>query len=178
VPEHRAAPRALLLTGDPGTGKTCLIRDALARTPIKSAGFYTEEIRIGGVRQGFKIVTLDGAEAILAHTGISSPHRIGKYQVDTTNLNKVAVPALRSAMQEADLVVIDEIGKMELLSPQFRQAVVTVLNSSKRLLGTVMLSPHPFADAVKRHPEVKTLLVTRYNRNEVMDTILKWLASE
>jgi nucleoside-triphosphatase len=167
--------RALLLTGQPGTGKTALIKEALARTKFKGGGFYTEEIRTGGIRQGFRIVTLGGQEAILAHISISSPYQVSKYQVDTDALDRVAVAALRQALKESDLVVIDEIGKMELLSPQFKEAVTQALDSGKRVLGTIMLNPHPFADEIKRHPEIEVLLVTRDNRPQVMNRVLDWL---
>jgi nucleoside-triphosphatase THEP1 len=46
----------------------------------------------------------------------------------------------------------------------------------KKVLGTIMLNPHPFADEIKRHPEVETLLVTRDNRTEVMNKVLNWLS--
>jgi len=167
--------RVLLLTGKPGTGKTALIKEALAGTKVKRGGFYTEEIRTGGVRQGFRIVTLDGQEATLAHVGISSPYQISKYRVDTDALDRVGVTALRLALKESYLIVIDEIGKMELLSPRFRETVTQVINSGKKVLGTIMLNPHPFADEIKRHPEVETLLVTRDNRTEVMKKVLNWL---
>jgi len=73
------------------------------------------------------------------------------------------------------LIVIDEIGKMELLSPQFKEAVTQAINSGKKVLGTIMLNLHPFADEIKRHPEVEALLVTRDNRTEVMRKVLNWL---
>ena len=167
--------RALLLTGKPGAGKTALIKEAIARTQVKGGGFYTEEIRTGGIRRGFRIVTLDGQEAILAHVSISSPHQVSKYRVDTDSLNRVGVSALRQALEESDLIVIDEIGKMELFSPQFREAVTQAMDSSKKVLGTIMLNPHPFADKIKRRPEVETLLVTRDNHTEVMRKVLNWL---
>jgi nucleoside-triphosphatase len=170
--------RALLLTGQPGTGKTALIKEALARTGVKGGGFYTEEIRTGGIRQGFRIVTLDGQEAVLAHVGISSSYQISKYRVDTGALDRVGVSALLKALQESDLIVVDEIGKMELLSPRFREAVTQAMNSGKKVLGTIMLSPHPFADEIKLRPEVETLSVTRDNRAEVMRKVLDWLAKE
>jgi len=166
---------ALLLTGQPGTGKTALIKEALAMTRVKGGGFYTEEIRTGGIRQGFRIVTLGGQEAILAHVSISSPYQVSKYRVDTDALDRVAVAALRQALKESDLIVIDEIGKMELLSPEFREAVTQAINSGKRVLGTIMLNPHPFADEIKRHHEVEVLLLTRDNRPQVMNKVLDWL---
>jgi len=165
----------LLLTGKPGTGKTAIIKEAIAKIRIKAGGFYTEEIRVGGIRQGFRIVTLDGQEAILAHINISSPYQVSKYKVDIDSLNRVGVSAFRQALEGSDLIVIDEIGKMELLSPKFREVVLQAVESGKKILGTIMLSPHPFADKIKRHPEVRTLVVTRANRNQVLEEILNWL---
>ncbi|MFP3897802.1 MAG: NTPase [Dehalococcoidia bacterium] len=167
--------RVLLLTGRPGTGKTALIKEALAGARIRAGGFYTEEIRIGGTRQGFRIVTLDGQEATLAHVGISSPYRIGKYGVDVDGLNGVGVATLSRALKESDLVVIDEIGKMELVSSPFKEAVRQAIDGGKRVLGTIMLNSHPFADEIKRHPEVETLLVTGDNRAEIRERVLDWL---
>ena len=164
------------MTGQPGSGKTALIKEALARTKVKGGGFYTEETRTGGIRQGFRIVTLDGQEVIFAHVDISSPHQVSKYKVDTGALDRVGISALRQALTESDLVVIDEIGKMELLSPQFKEAVTQAINSGKKVLGTIMLNAHPFADEIKRHPQVEVLLVTRDNRTEVMKRVLDWIA--
>jgi len=160
--------RAPLLTGQPGTRKTALIKEALARTKVKGGGFYTEEIRTGGIRQGFRIVALGGQEAILAHVNISTPYQVSKYRVDTNALDRVGVAALRQALKESDLIVIDEIGKMGLLSPQFKEVVTQAINSGRRLLGTIMLNPHPFANKIKRHPEIEVLLVIRDNRPQVI----------
>ena len=167
--------RVLLLTGRPGTGKTALIKESLAGLKVRAGGFYTEEIRIGGTRQGFRIVTLDGQEATLAHVGISSPYRVGRYGVDIDGLNGVGVAALFRALKEGDLVIVDEIGKMELVSSRFKEAVRQAIDGRKKVLGTIMLNPHPFADEIKRHPGVETLLVTGDNRAEVRDRVLDWL---
>ncbi len=167
--------RVFLLTGKPGTGKTALIKEAIAKTRIRAGGFYTEEIRSGGVRQGFRIITLDGQDGILAHTNISSPYQVSKYRVDVNSLNEVGVSAIHRALKECNLVVIDEIGKMELLSPRFKEAIWQVIDSGKKVLGTIMLSPNPFADEIKHHPEVKLLVVTRSNRNQALREILNWL---
>lgn len=167
--------RVLLLTGKPGTGKTALIREAISQTRIRAGGFYTEEVRTGGVRQGFRIVTLDGREAILAHVNISSPYQVSKYKVDINSLDKVGVPAIHQALKECDLTIIDEIGKMELLSLQFKEAVHQAMDSDKKVLGTIMLNPHPFADEVKSHPEVSLLLLSKDNRNQALGEILRWL---
>jgi len=164
-----------LLTGQPGTGKTSLIKQAIAGMKGKAGGFYTEEIRSQGVRQGFMLVTLDGHSAILAHAYSHSPYRVSKYGVDIDSLDKVGVSAINQAIQECDLVVIDEIGKMELFSAKFREAVLRILKSGKRLLGTIMLSPHPCADAIKRQPQVNLVTVTRTNHQQVLEELQDWL---
>jgi nucleoside-triphosphatase len=164
-----------LLTGSPGAGKTTLIKEAVARLRAKAGGFYTQETRVGGVRQGFKITTLNGQDAILSHIDISGPHRVSKYGVNIENLEKVGVTALHQAIKESDLIVIDEIGKMELFSPRFKEVVLQAIESGKKVLGTIMLNPHPFADEIKRHPQVKVVHVSRANHDQLLNEILKWL---
>lgn len=169
--------RVYLLSGGPGVGKTTIIKQAVAKFSGKAGGFYTEEIRNRGVREGFRINTLDGQSAILAHIGMSSQHRVSKYGIDITSLERVGVAALHQATHERDLVVIDEIGRMELFSPRFRDAVLAAIESSKKVLGTIMLNPHPWADKVKHQPEVAVVTVTRANRNQVLEGVLRWLGN-
>jgi nucleoside-triphosphatase len=164
-----------LLTGPPGCGKTSFIKQAVARLEIRAGGFYTEEIKSRGVRQGFRLVTLDGETAVLSHIDIKSPQRVSKYGVDIESLDRVGVAAIERAFQEGELVVIDEIGKMELLSARFREAVLKILNSGKRLLATIMLNPNPCADAIKSLPQVKLVNLTRTNHPQVMAELQDWL---
>ena len=105
-----------LLTGSPGAGKTSIIREAIAAIRASAGGFYTQEIRAGGTRQGFKIITLEGKDAVLSHVSFSSPHRVSKYGVDIETLDRIGVTALSQAIENNDVIVIDEIGKMELFS--------------------------------------------------------------
>lgn len=164
-----------LLTGRPGTGKTSLIKQAVAGVKGKTGGFYTEEVRSQGIRQGFRLVTLDGQSTILAHINIHSPYRVSKYGVDIDSLDRVGVSSLRQAAKECDLVVIDEIGKMELFSANFRETVLQIINSGKRVLGTIMLNPNPWADEIKRRPQVNLITVTRDNHQRVLAELLLWL---
>jgi nucleoside-triphosphatase len=93
------------------------------------------------------------------------------------DLERVGVAALRRALAQpqVQVVVIDEIGKMELFSPAFRRAVVDALASPKAVLGTVMAGPEPWADALKARPDVTLVEVTRDNRDKLAAQILVWL---
>ncbi|MBU2536447.1 MAG: NTPase [Chloroflexi bacterium] len=164
-----------LLTGRPGTGKTSLVRQAVAELKGKAGGFYTEEIRVQGTRLGFKLITLDGQEAVLAHVDFHSRYRVGKYDVDIDSLNKVGVPVLEEAIGQRDVIVIDEIGKMELFSNRFREVVLEAIQSGKRVLGTIMLKPDPWADDIKRQPQVKLVEVTRTDYYRVLADIKSWV---
>ncbi len=164
-----------LLTGRPGTGKTSLIKQVITELGGKAGGFYTEEIRQRGIRRGFRLITLDGREMILAHTDFNKHYRVGKYGVNIESLEQVGVPALIKAAQQDDLVVIDEIGKMELLSPKFREAVLQILGGGKMVLGTIMLDANPWADAIKSQPQVNLVTVTRDNYHQVLDDLREWL---
>ena len=167
--------RVCLLTGQPGTGKTSLIRQAVSGIGVRAGGFYTEELRVRGARQGFRLVTLDGQAAVLAHIDIGSRYRVSKYGVDVDSLDRVGVSALRRAEAQCELVVIDEIGKMELLSDNFRETVWEIIGGGKRVLGTIMLSPHPWADAIKCQPQVQLVTVTRDNHQQALAELRKWL---
>jgi nucleoside-triphosphatase len=76
--------RHVLLTGVPGVGKTTVIRELAQRLAAhQPAGFYTEEIREKGARQGFQLVTLDGRRQTLSHVDLPGPFRVSRYKVDT-----------------------------------------------------------------------------------------------
>lgn len=144
---------AVLVTGPPGSGKTTLVRRAVGEVGVPAAGFYTEEVRSGGRRTGFALVTLDGRRATLASVDIRGPRRVSKYGVDIEALESVGVPALEDP--QARVVVIDEIGKMELMSERFREAVLRALDSGRPVLASIMLSRDPFADVVKARPDAR-----------------------
>jgi nucleoside-triphosphatase len=69
------------------------------------------------------------------------------------------------------LVVIDEIGKMELFSANLRGAVLQIIDSGKRILDTIILDPNSWANAIKRQPRVKLVTVTRTDYHQVLEEL-------
>src|SRR4030042_2756319 len=123
------------------------------------------------------MVTLDGHDAILSHVDNPSRYRVSKYGVDIQNLDSIGVAAIERAIAESDLIVIDEIGKMELFAPRFREAALKAIDSGKRVLGTIMLNPHPLADDVRHNSNVKVVELTRANHDLVLREIMDWIKS-
>ena len=167
--------RTILLTGRPGVGKTTIIRDIAEQLGDVAGGFYTAEVRESGRRRGFRIVTLDGNEGILSHVDIEGPPRVGKYGVNLGDLEEIGVAALLRAMDEDSCVVVDEIGKMELSSQPFRNAIVAAVEGDSLVVGTVMKSRNPWVDDLKALPQVTVLEVTEANRDYMAQRVLSLL---
>jgi nucleoside-triphosphatase len=168
----------ILLEGRPGSGKTTLARrivTALRERDIPVSGFTTEEIREDRRRVGFAVETVGGERETLAHVDLPGPPRVGKYGVDLDSLERLAIPALRAA--PGALVVIDELGKMELASSAFRHAVEHVFASPTAVVATVHVFRHPLTDALKARSDVERLQVTAANRDDLARVLVRKLVA-
>ena len=179
-PEQRTAPSEedsaalLLLTGVPGVGKTTAAlaaRDLLPDTRL--AGFTTQELRRGGRRVGFRGITLAGADEIIAHVDLPGPHRVGRYGVDVSAIDRLA-DSLR-LRDDVDVTLLDEIGKMECLSAAFVRRVRDLLSAPTCLVATVSLHGSGLIEEVKRRPGSVLWEVTRGNRAELPYRVAGWI---
>ena len=153
-------------------GKTTLIMKAIEASGLKATGFYTKEIRIAGDRKGFRIKTLRGKEGILAHAEYKGKERIGKYGVDVESFEAVALPELEAALQGCQIIVIDEIGKMELFSQKFKDLVIKALDSPYPLLGVIKDAGDGFIQKIKAREDVRLYYLTMENRGLLLKEIL------
>jgi len=167
----------ILLTGRPGVGKTTVIRKVLSSFEGRTGGFITEEIREKGERVGFLVKDLEGQRALMAHVNFKEMPKVGRYGVSVSEFERIAIPALLKAEKESDLIVVDEIGKMEILSLSFRDLILEILNSPKSLLGTISLAQDPFLERIKKLKNLKIIEVTLKNRDSIPFLILQQLKS-
>jgi nucleoside-triphosphatase THEP1 len=160
--------RNIFVTGPPRCGKSTLIQRVVGRIQKPMTGFFTREIREGDRRVGFSITTLDGKKGVLAHQDTRSRFRVGKYGVNLDHIDQIAVPSMLPGKVD-EIVVIDEIGKMECFSPLFRQTLVKVLDSENPVIGSIAVKGDKFIQRVKKREDVLLVHVTEKNRDELVD---------
>lgn len=153
-------------------GKTTAIRRLakLLRTR-EAVGFTTEEIRQAGTRVGFALETLTGRRAVLAHTGFPGPTRVGRYGVDLSVMERLALPSLQPAAAPGRLVLIDELGRMELACAPFRDKVQALFDTAVDIVATVQAHRDPFTDALKQRPDVEVVHLTPTNRDDLPEVL-------
>jgi len=162
------------LTGKPGIGKTTICRKVAKRYDGEVGGTLCGEVRRDGRRIGFEIEDLaTGETGWLAKKDAPGPS-VGSYGVQLDDLEEIGVTAIRNALDDADLVVIDEVGPMELKSDTFVETVEDALNSDRDLLLVVhQKSNHPVVRRARDEAEILT--VTKENRDRLPGQILDLL---
>jgi len=165
----------LALTGKPKSGKTTTILklvDFLLKDGIKVGGFYTVELKKNDKRIGFEIVDISTSKrGILAEVGHESKVKVGKYGVKVEDLEGIGVRALEHGLENCQLLIVDEVGPMELKSELFRKVVRQVLNSDKPTIFTVHYkSSDELVNEVKRRCNLYEL--TPDNREKIMLTLI------
>jgi nucleoside-triphosphatase len=162
----------LLLTGNPGVGKTTVLMKvvkALKERGIHVGGMISREVREGGTRVGFEILDLTGSRrGWLAHVNQKNGPQVGKYRVNMEDLNGIGAQAITDAVENCDVVAIDEIGPMELFSEKFKEAVRKALKSSKLVLAVVhWKAQDTLINEAKKREDAETTAVTLENRESI-----------
>ncbi len=161
----------IFLTGAPSSGKTTVIKKVIAGLPVPVNGFFTEEERVEGKRVGFLMKTLDGNKGYLAHQDIKSKFHIRRYGVSIENIEAIAVPSITP--RNSNIIILDEIGKMECFSDVFKEAALRALDSANIVIGTIALGGDDFIKSVKGRNDLEIHEVTLGNRDSLPDLILE-----
>jgi nucleoside-triphosphatase len=170
----------IFLTGEPGIGKTTAIRaiaTELQRRGTKVGGVVSGEIRNAGVRVGFQIedISTHMVGVLARRNEEKNKSTVSRYVVNLADLAGVGASAVEHAIANADLIIVDEIGPMELQSPEFILAIENALRSTKTVLATIhKRSSHPLVSSIRAKYQIIEL--TRTNREHVVSEIVRKLA--
>ena len=163
----------LLITGLPGVGKTTLIRGlAQELRDLNPVGFFTTEIREGGVRKGFELISLNGRTSVLSHVDIRSHRRVGRYKVDIDGFEDF-LTSLPFGDPRRKLAIIDEIGRMECFSTHFRKVLVELLDSKRWVIATIAFKGGGIIEEIKRRQDIRLFEMNLGNREFLVGDILK-----
>ncbi len=169
--------RIWLLSGDPGSGKSTVVSKVILKAKTHGytvGGVLTREIRSHGERTGFLLLDVSTEESgKIAGTGPEPGPRVGKYHVNLKTLSGLAPKAFEHAKHHSDLVVCDEVGPMELFSPEFRRgAEDALLSSTKPCLCVVHKRlEDPLITKLKDNPQSKSYDVSYENRDLLPDEL-------
>jgi nucleoside-triphosphatase THEP1 len=162
----------ILVTGPPRSGKSTLIEKVVNKIKRPATGFFTRELRNKGKRVGFRIETLDGKTGILAHQNIKSRYTVGRYGVNLRDLDQVAVPSMLPSADD-EIVVIDEIGKMECFSRLFKETLLRVLSLDNQVIGSIALKGDRFIQTIKTRDDVALVSISENTRDLALELFLQ-----
>jgi nucleoside-triphosphatase len=175
----------VVLTGVPGSGKTTICKKIYEefRSKVSIAGFITEELRESGKRVGFIAVNLaiPSEKVVLAHVDFfdRTRYHVGKYGVDVKSFERF-LEDVKQTVRDARLIIVDEVGKMELLSSEFERFVLELINywSSKKLLLFVVnyFHNHPLCINLREELYDEKFVVSKENREQVFKELKALLA--
>jgi nucleoside-triphosphatase len=159
----------IAITGPPRVGKSTLVQKCASASKLKVGGVLARDKRIKDRRLGFELLDLgSGATGMLADENGDGP-QLGKYRVRLDDLDQVGAKAIEDALQ-SDLIVVDEVGPMELSSKRFVSAVERAIASEKPMLVVLhQWSQHPLAKKIRKTFRVITL--TKENRDRLADDV-------
>lgn len=168
--------RVVLLTGNPGVGKTTVLMktvNALKERGICVGGMISREVREGGTRIGFEILDIASLRrGWLAHVNQKSGPQVGKYRVNMEDLNAIGARAVAEAVEKCDVVAIDEIGPMELFSESFKEAVRKALESRKLVVAVIhWKAADKLIKEAKSREDSETFTVTQENRDTLPEAL-------
>ncbi len=159
-------------------GKTTFAERIFPDLSFSAGGMVTREIRVVGRRVGFSVRDIvTGEQGILAHLHHAEGPKLGRYRVNTRDLEEIGAAAIENAADNAQLVVIDEVGPMELTSQRFVAAVHKALRSEAHLVVTVHRSSnHPLTYVLRQQVDHHFHLSHR-NRDYLLEHARRLLLS-
>jgi nucleoside-triphosphatase len=158
-------------------GKTTVLlnaADGLRDKGYSVGGMLSREVREEDARVGFELVDFaTGQKGWLAHVNQPIGPQVSKYRVNLDHLDRIGVNAVQNALRDAEVVVVDEVGPMELLSAAFKLVIKDIADSQKLVLGVIHHSARDsIIDSIKKRNDAEIVEVTVGNRQELHNALI------
>ncbi|MFW9876185.1 MAG: nucleoside-triphosphatase [Candidatus Thorarchaeota archaeon] len=170
--------RKILITGPPRCGKSTLITQLIQYYHNKKYiiyGFLTPEIRERGNRIGFNILDIYSEEQsqLARIRNFKTKYRVGKYNIFIEDFDKYLKTSLNLEGKTFNMIIIDEIGKMELFSKFFQNFIKTIFSSRKTIIATIGLKlQHPLKNYLINLPSIHLLNLNRQNSRLIFEKVI------
>ena len=140
--KDKLSRKIFIVTGGIGQGKTTQVQkivDSLTKRNISVSGILAPRIIKDGLTIGYDIVDIETnkQEPFLRNNIDDNLPKIGNYTIFPQGLEKGINILTKSALNNSSLVVIDEIGKLELNDQGWAANVAELVNGSSVLLFAV-----------------------------------------
>ena len=167
----------IVISGQPHSGKSTLLQQAMQQTNSPCYGFVTLEQQAEGQKQrsGFELVSSDGHRARLAGIDVTEGPKVSRYRVDVASLDRF-LTELREP-KAGEIAYIDEVGEMEFCSNLFEPLLSKWIKCSDMLICTVSeVYQHQVIDDLKREAD-HVIALTEANRARSLSALSALLKS-
>lgn len=164
---------AFFLTGAVQTGKSTAIRAFLCANPsLRPGGFLTVSVPADAGFDVFIVPPGWTADDLTPESLVG--RRMGRRESRPEGFDRRGCELL--SRSGYDLILMDELGRMELGAHDFRAAVMAALDGDTPVLGVIKPEHNAFLDGVRAHGGVEVFPLTLENRNEAPAAIAAWYA--
>ncbi len=143
-------------------------------------GMVTEPIMEDNKRVGFQVMDWSTKEkAVFSHLDLQSSVEVKGYGVNLDSLNEVGVKAIKNAAKENDIILIDEIGKMQVESEKFCETIRSIYEVNKPLIITFeKKSRNTLLQDLRRRDDVRMLELTNVNKDLLPYKVVELIKEE
>ncbi|WP_103065759.1 nucleoside-triphosphatase [Petrotoga sp. HWH.PT.55.6.1] len=167
----------IFLTGSVGVGKSKIISKVIKQLSLNISGF---SVAREGKKNNWNSFYLVQASSF-NNNNQSKKSEFNRFafrsdysknwEINIRVFDKLGVQLLTN-IDDADVVIMDELGRFELTAFKFQKKVIEVLNSDKPVLGVIKDESNVFLDDIRNRKDVQIFRVTLENREEVYKEVL------
>lgn len=154
-------PCNFFVTGEKGIGKSFLIRRLMEAWQGKCHGFLTLPYTIEGKRKGFYLHSLQKPKGIENDLPVSVQWGETTCFPITETFERLGCAALDTVYNKEDLVIMDELGRLEGQAFLFQQAVERILDGENMTFCVVKKEDVPFLNRIRGRKDVCLLDLDR-----------------